>query len=668
MSHPQSSYIHTTLVGDTVLSRRRATIAKVAMLEQLDRLKKTGRYDCFKLQWHPIYDDKSMWPVPFHLFWDSDVAKWIESACYFLHNEYDVRLDHAVRELVEMIRGAQQPDGYLNVHYTVVEPKRKWSNLRDMHELYNAGHLIEAAIAHRSYYKNDLLLEPIIKYVSLIRKIFGSKEDQLHGYPGHPEIEMALLRLYNLTHSDEAYDLARYFIEERGNPSGQYGMNYFDWEAQNRQESPYTRPNTYPEKDAHWYCQSHKPILDQDTVEGHSVRAVYLLTAVADMVQLHHSGQKSLDRVTDWSSALLRLWNNMIQKKMYVTGGVGAIKQWEGFGINYFLPVSTDEGGCYAETCASIGVMMLAERILSFDLDSKFADVMELCLYNNVMTAMSLDGKKFTYINQLASSDKDKSTRENWFWCACCPPNLSRLFGSIGGYIWTFQEDYSGCSINVHLYTTALMSYDTKSGDKISLEQSSNWPWDGKVVFHLSANTAQDITIRLRLPSWCNGQYMLDPAPENDQITVEKGYAVLSPAYTNANNRFSVEVGGFEPRYIAPHPNAQQQVLGIARGPIIYCMEDHDNTWACSHFRNVALKYGETITEQTQVMHSSENYVKLQTKCYVSLDTSFDAMDGPVFEPQLLPDSKEEEAVFVPYFLRANRGGNGEMRVLFPRA
>lgn len=503
--------------------------------------------------------------------------------------------------------------------------------------------------------------------MSLIRKTFGSKEDELHGYPGHPEIELALLRLYAATGSDEAYELARYFLEERGNPEGQCGMNYFDWEAQKRHEDPYTRPNTYPEKNSHWYCQAHKPILEQDAVEGHSVRAVYLLTAVADMVQLHHSGQRPLDSVTSWTTALLRLWDNMVDKKMYVTGGIGAIKQWEGFGIDYFLPLGTDEGGCYAETCASIGVMMLAERILSFDLDSRFADVMELCLYNNVMTAMSLDGEKFTYVNQLASSDSDKSTREDWFWCACCPPNLSRLFGSIGGYIWAIQKETDSFSINVHLYTSATLLHNTESGDSISLEQSSNWPWDGHVAFQLSTNKSQSVTIRLRLPAWCNGQYVLTPLPEIGQVTLGKGYAVLSAAYTNVNKQFSIDIGGFAPRYIAPHPKAQHAIIGLARGPIIYCMEDNDNSWESDHFRDVALKYGQPVTEQTESIHG-EAFVGLRTQCYVSSDSTLAAVQGPLFEPQLLDDAEEKEAIFIPYFLRANRGGKGEMRVLFPRA
>ncbi|KAM0482023.1 hypothetical protein ACHAPX_003357 [Trichoderma viride] len=665
MSHPQSTFDNTSFFGETILSRRRHLIANVTLHAQLEQLKQTGRYDCFKLKWHPIYDDKSMWPVPYHLFWDSDVAKWIESACYFLQREHDASIDLAIRELVDMIRGAQQPDGYINVHYTVVEPKKRWSNLRDMHELYNAGHLIEAALAHHKYYQNNHLLDPVLKYVSLIHRTFGGGQGQLHAYPGHPEIEMALLRLYTATKSQEAYELAQYFLQQRGNPSGQHGMHYFDWEAQQRQENPYTRPNTYPEKDSHWYCQAHKPILEQETIEGHSVRATYLLTAVADMVQLHHKGDKALSNPDAWMGAVSRLWSNMVDKKMYVTGGIGAIKQWEGFGCDYFLPTGTIEGGCYAETCASIGVMMLAERLLSFNLDSRYSDIMELCLYNNVMNAMSLDGKQFTYINQLASSDADKSIRKDWFWCACCPPNLTRLFGSLGGYVWHVQESEAEVAIDIHLYTSANLSYTTASLETVSLQQTSNWPWDGHIALELSSQS-RSVTIRLRLPSWCQGQFKLSPVPASDDFAIDKGYLTLHPSYTNACRKFSITIGGFEPRYISPHPYTGHNVLGIARGPIVYCMEDVDNPWQHNHFRDVALKKGEPISEEAKSMANGEDYIELRTKCWLTKDMSARTA-GPILDASLGGDKLEKSGVFIPYFFRANRGGNGEMRALLRR-
>jgi DUF1680 family protein len=493
--------------------------------------------------------------------------------------------------------------------------------------------------------------------MSLIYHTFGRKQAQLHAYPGHPEIEMALLRLYTVTKSQDAYELAQYFLQERGNPSGQQGMHYFDWEAQQRKEDPYTRPNTYPEKDSHWYCQAHKPILEQETIEGHSVRAMYLLTAVADMVQLHHRGDKTLNNADAWKEALSRLWSNMVDKKMYVTGGIGAIKQWEGFGCDYFLPTGTNEGGCYAETCASIGVMMLAERLLSFDLNSRYSDILELCLYN---------GKQFSYANQLASSDTDKSIRKDWFWCACCPPNLTRLFGSLGGYVWHVQESEAQVAINIHLYTTASLSYTTASSEAVSLQQISNWPWDGHVALKLSSES-RSVTVRLRLPSWSHEQFKLTPLPGTDDFSIEKGYLTLYPSYTNVNETFSITIGGFEPRFISPHPYTAQHALGIARGPIVYCVEDADNKWQQNHFRDVALKKTERIWEETKFMANGESYVELRTKCWLMKEDISACAVGPILDASVGNDRSEKITVFIPYFLRANRGDNGEMRVLLRR-
>lgn len=495
MSYPQETFVGTTVNPKSFLGRLRKAACDETLLYQLEILKKTGRYDAFKLQWHPIYSETpTVWPVPKHLFWDSDVAKWIEGACYFLREKSHSQIEKAVKELVSMIRSAQQADGYLNIHFTVVEPEKRFTNLRDLHELYNAGHLIEAALAHNQLYGNEDLLGPICKYVDLIAETFGPNENQSHGYPGHPEIELALLRLYERTGNAKHLKLASFFIAERGNPVGSEGTHFYKAEQQARGEGPMMRPSYWPDTDCLWYYQAHKPLVEQKTIEGHSVRAMYLLTAASDLVRTNPESVEGL------KEAIYTLWKNMVDKKMYVTGGIGAMTQYEGFGQEYFLPQGSDEGGCYAETCAAIGVMMLAQRILQYDLDRKFSDVMELCLYNAVLTAMSLDGRSFTYVNQLASSDTDLSRREAWFTCACCPPNILRLLGQIGGYIYDQNRSSStgGTDINVHLFASSSLKLDYQEG---SLQQDTNWPWDGKVEFCLSSSF-RDVTIRLRIPSW----------------------------------------------------------------------------------------------------------------------------------------------------------------------
>ncbi|KAI6777663.1 uncharacterized protein J7T54_002736 [Emericellopsis cladophorae] len=611
MPYPQVTYKDTVFNGPSLLKRQKTTISQVTVKAQLKQLRDSGRYDCFKLQWHPVYDDKSMWPVPKSLFWDSDIGKWIEGACYLLFESYDAEVDTAVRELVDMIRSAQQEDGYLNVYFTVVEPDARWSNIRDQHELYNAGHLIEGALAHREYYKNDLLMEPILKYVKLIRSVFGPGQSQRHAYPGHPEIELALLRLYHATGEQDAYDLAQYFIEERGNPNGQDGQLYYDWEEKQRGDSPWMRPDPYPVAHAHWYNQAHAPILQQKTIEGHSVRAVYLLIAVADLVVLDETGGKPYRSRDEYLKAAKTLWDNMVDKKMYVTGGVGAISAWEGFGRDYFLPQGTNEGGCYAETCASIAVMMLAERMLHLELDSRYADIMELCLYNAVMTAMSLDGREFTYVNQLASSDEDKSVRHDWFECACCPPNLMRLFGSLGGYLWDYGYRDRVAHVNVHLYTTAKVEFDA-GGEKVTLEQETNWPWDGNVSFRLVAPSSVDTVVRLRLPAWSRGEFTLSP-PCHD-ATAERGYLTLPSSYTSKHGSFEVTIHGFEPRHLSPHPYTNQNSLAMARGPIIYCVEDADHPWEENHFRDVVISDQSQVTEEKRTVDGTdEHFVALRT-------------------------------------------------------
>ncbi|KAH7077680.1 hypothetical protein BKA63DRAFT_601745 [Paraphoma chrysanthemicola] len=664
MAHPQTAFRHTSFNSGTLLAARRDTIARTTIKTQLDQFRTTGRYNCFELKWHPTYDDKSQWPVPKHLFWDSDIAKWIEGACYFLSSHYDEEIDAAVKYMVETIRSAQQADGYLNLHYIVVDPGGRWSNLRDMHELYNCGHLIEAALAHRNYYNNDKLLEPMVKYVSLISSLFGPQEGKLHGYPGHPEIELALLRLHTATGSKEAYDLSRYFIEERGNPAGQEGKQYYDWEAEKRGDNPWKRPDHYPEAGDHWYNQSHVPILQQPTIEGHSVRALYLLTAVADLLCVERTSSHQLDKTDQWYAALSRLWNNMVDQKMYITGGVGAINQWEGFGINYFLPQSTDEGGCYAETCASIAVMFLAERMLKLDLDGRYGDIMELCLYNNVMTAMSLDGKAFTYVNQLGSSEKDKSGREDWFWCACCPPNFTRLFGSLGGYLWHFSEKDKDILINVHLYTSATLSFNSSAGP-VELKMTSTWPWEGKISFALRQPDRINTTVKLRIPAWCDEQFILS-APSKSTV-ISNGYLTLDPTCLSTNPAFTLQIQGFEPRFIQPHPYTNQSTLSLARGPIIYCLEDAHNPWETNHFKDVVLSADQTVKEESRIHEpSGEKYVALKgtvsTRSLVNWQSKSPGQD-PAARVEKVQVGEYKEAVFVPYYMRANSGGKGHMRV-----
>lgn len=569
----------------------------------------------------------------------------------------------------------------------------------------------------------------MIKYVHLMHRTFGPGGGQLRGYPGHPELELALLRLYRATGDAKAYELARFFLEERGRggsgngpyPSSAQTMttittseqeedkkpkHYYDVEMELRGDEAHRRPNSYPMSRDYWYCQAHAPIREQSSVEGHAVRATYLLTAAADLVCLHAERARPLlagpadDEAGSWLAALGRLWDSIVSRKMYLTGGVGATAQWEGFGIDHFLPQAPDEGGCYAETCASVGVMMLAERLLRLSLAgsapggvvaARVADVMELCLYNTVLGSITVDGQAFTYENYLASCDGHPCRREDWFECACCPPNVSRLFGSLGGYLWHFdsssttssrssndkaqqdhqelgyeqEEDEEHASINVHLYTSARATFTTKHHNRpVTLEQKTNWPWESNILFTLRATSQVHTTIRLRVPGWSRSAYTLTPTPnpttEPAAIDPETGYLVLSPEYLRANPSFSVSFAGLAPRLVAPHPRSGQRTWTLARGPVVYCVEDVDNPWETNHFRDVVLDGEAPVVEESREC-AGEKYVALRTGGYTRVrEGQWDVVGSTPFRET---KGQERELVLVPYYLRANRGGRGQMRV-----
>jgi DUF1680 family protein len=303
---------------------------------------------------------------------------------------------------------------------------------------------------------------------------------------------------------------------------------------------------------------------------------MYLLTAVADLVRIYQPESKV---GTTFLPAVNRLWSNMVEKKSYVTGGIGAMKQWEGFGIDYFLPQGTDEGGCYAETCAAIGVMMLSERLLQVDLDGHYADIIELCLYNAVLTGMSLDGKAFTYVNQLASSDQDLSQRHEWFECACCPPNVTRTLGYLGGYVWSHSTGQNAV-VNVHLYTSATLRLQV-ANSIVEINQKTDWPWNGDVDFAIITEGPHvDTELRLRIPGWAKSWH-ITPSPELD---IRKGYLYLSANWVKQNPTFRLSCP-MQPHVTKPHPLARQPVAYVTRGPIVYCVEDFDHPWEHDHFK-----------------------------------------------------------------------------------
>ncbi len=510
---------------------------------QYRQCRETGRIEAFRLDWAPGVE-----PEP-HIFWDSDVAKWIEAVSYSLAAHVDPALEALLDEVIALLVSAQQPDGYLNVHFTIVEPEKRWANLRDMHELYCAGHLIEAAVAHFQATGKRTLLDALCRYADYIERVFGAESGKKRGYPGHEEIELALVKLYQVTGEQRYLRLSRYFVDERGRQP-----HYFDQEAQARGEDP----RDYWAK-TYTYCQALMPVRELTEVGGHAVRAMYLYSAMADLAGAYDDAELL--------AACRRLWDDLCLKKMYLTGGIGPSQHNEGFTVAYDLPNLT----AYAETCAAIGLVFWNHRLLQLDCDSRYADVLERALYNGVISGVSLDGEKFFYENPLASQGNHH--RQPWFGCACCPPNLARLLASLGSYIYSQAAD----GLAVHLYVQGDMRTTLADGTPITVRQQTQYPWDGTVLLTLLPAAATTCTLRLRLPGWCrqaaisiNGTAITPP--------VVLGYACLHRTWQPGD---TVELTLAMPvERIAAHPRIEQDAgrVALQRGPVVYCVEGVDHT------------------------------------------------------------------------------------------
>jgi hypothetical protein len=505
-------------------------------------LKETGRIDAFRLDWRPGAE-----PVP-HMFWDSDVAKWIEAASYSLATHPDHALEARLSEVVKLVASAQQPDGYLNVHFTVVEPDKRWTNLRDCHELYSAGHLIEAGVAHFQATGERALLDAVRRYADYIGTVFGTEPGKKRGYCGHEEIELALVKLYRATGEPRYLHLSGYFVQERGRQP-----YYFDIECRERGEDP---GNFWARSYA--YCQAHAPVEEQAEVVGHAVRAMYLYCAMADLAAELGDGELL--------AACQRLWEDLCLKKMYITGGIGPARHNEGFTTAYDLPNET----AYAETCAAIGLVLWNHRLLQLDCDSRYGDVMERALYNGALSGISLDGERFFYVNPLASGGAHH--RQDWFDCACCPPNIARLLASFGTYIYSQGED----GLAVHLYVQGETQAELRDGTRVLLRQQTRYPWEGAVRLTVDSQPPAEFSLRLRIPGWCR-KYALSVNGKRVQPLIEKGYACLGRAWSPGD---MVELALDMPveRMLA-HPSVTHDAgrVALQRGPLVYCVEGVDH-------------------------------------------------------------------------------------------
>lgn len=502
------------------------------------------------------------------IFQDSDLAKWIEAAAYSLTLRPDPELEARVDEIIDLIGRVQRPDGYLNSYFIAVAPERRWQNLADCHELYCAGHMTEAAVAYYEATGKDVFLNICRRLCDHIDGRFG--KDKITGIPGHEEIELALMRLYRATGEERYLKLASYFVDERGKDP-----EFFHKEEENRGWSR----TDYVSKMSESYMQNHKPLREQDKVEGHAVRCMYLLTAAADIAAVTD------DR--ELMSACKRLWENMVEKRMYITGGIGSTAYGEAFTEDYDLPNDT----AYAETCAAVGVCFFARQMLEAEISSRYADIMERALYNGTISGMQLDGTKFFYINQLEANPEMSSEiygeeeytpqRIGWYDCACCPPNLARLLTSLGSYVWSSNED----TVYSHLFVGGNASFLIGKGVDIALE--SRYPWDGELVYTINpADGGEEFTLAVRYPGWCHKmEVFINGERAEDSLTGADGYWRLSRVWKAGDKVVCHMDMPVRRIYANPLVRADAGCAAFMRGPVVYAFEGIDNGEALQTIR-----------------------------------------------------------------------------------
>ncbi|MDO5539635.1 MAG: glycoside hydrolase family 127 protein [Eubacteriales bacterium] len=564
------------------------------------------------------------------VFQDSDVSKWLEGVAYALSVKKDKELERRADEIIGYIEKAQEEDGYLDTYFTLKEPEHKWQNLQECHELYCAGHLMEAAAAYYRETGKTKLLEIAKRLADHIERRFGERKE--HGIPGHQEVEVGLMRLYKETGIEKYKNLASYFIEERGkNPDyfveerKKRGWIYFDMDPENRE-----------------YLQCHAPVREQTEAVGHSVRAVYMYMAMADLAM----------EMQDESmyAACRKLWSNIVNKRMYITGGIGSTAEGEAFTLDYDLP--NDSG--YAETCASIAMVMFARRLLDIEPDGEYADMIERELYNGVLSGMQLDGKAFFYVNplevvqgvsgELFGYKHVLPRRPGWYACACCPPNLVRLIMALGTYAWTEKEDI--------IYSHFYLGQETElKKARICIE--SKYPWEGDVCYKISPKTKDEFTLAVHLPQYgedyvisLNGE-ILDTADR-----VKKGYLYLRRVWSEKDLlriQFNMRTKRI---YANPLVRADAGCVAFMRGPLVYCFEQADQKEPLQTYR---------IPERADV------------KEYFCTDGALEGMillkiEGEHLKAQdklYLQERAAKERVWmtaVPYFAWGNRE-EGDMRV-----
>ena len=520
------------VLKDRIESGRTGTIPA-----SLAKSYETGRIDAFKLNWKKGDPDQP------HFFWDSDVAKVLEGIANSLSLHPDKELEAEYDKIIDLIASAQQPDGYLNVYFTVVEPEQRWKKISETHELYCAGHLLEAAVAGYTLLGKRKFLDVMCRYIDYIDTVFGKEAGKLRGYPGHQEIELALIRLYEVTGNKKYADLSKFFIDERG----QEPHFYRDIQKHNP---------VYGLDEV----QSHIPVREQNEAVGHSVRAVYMYSAMTDQARIYND--------TELFEVCEKIYNNITQKRMYITGGIGSTFHGEAFTTDYDLANGTS---MYAESCAAIGLARFAGRMFNITGNSKYVDTVERAIFNGILSGISLDGKKYFYTNYLEVDDNyfpynaGARERQPWFWCSCCPTNFCRFLPEMLQYLWSESDDEVTLNIPVA---------NTFAGRFGELEVQSLYPYDGAVA--VTVKTAGKFKLSIRVPGWCKGATFLLNG-EKVETEIRHNSVTFDRNWQN----------GDKIEYMLPMPvevmRSNSKVTGnngriaLMRGPLVYACETVDN-------------------------------------------------------------------------------------------
>jgi uncharacterized protein len=569
------------------------------------------------------------------VFQDSDVAKWLEAAAYSLSQKADPALEKRCDDMIALIGRAQKNDGYLDTYFTVKEPGRQWTDLQEAHELYCAGHMMEAAAAYYECTGKKTLLDIMSRMADHVYNHFITHN--IPGYPGHPEVELALMRMYYATGNEKYKELAEHFINVRGVDS-----DYFKQESETRGWQVWGKWNGDKE-----YTLCHKPVREQEDAVGHAVRAVYLYSGMASVAK--ETNDESLKK------ACVTLWNSITKKRMYVTGAIGSAYEGESFTKDYHLPNDT----AYGETCASVGLIFFARRMFDLFKDGQYGDVMERALYNCVLAGMQLDGKRFFYVNTLESlpgiSGKAVTHRHalpqrpQWFSCACCPPNVARLITSIGRYAWCVQEK----TAYAVLYIGGTLDGTEQLGGKIHVDTA--YPYEGTVTYSFEpVHENMDMTLALRLPSWSRSTKISMNGTEIN-CSRSSGYAFIQGPFTVSDTvtiEFDMNVRRL---YASPKVSADSGKTAFMRGPLVYCAEGKDNNGSVLNLS------ADRTSAPSVTAYKPDQLCGVRKITVQGMHTEDNGQLYSDVPPVVTPCT----ITLIPYYAWANRGEN-EMRVWLP--